>query len=219
MEACRAGSQAGWPSPCLPPSTSDAQAQVLCWLGEGVRKPGILSPDGPRLAMPPPPGANCTDSSVSGGLASKGMGGGSQPPQPSYELLGSPGPKMSAPGAWADPSGALRRFKGAGPWKRREGKAVGIRLVDLWTAQELGGSPGDFQAKPSRPGYQGAEVEVRRMSKKQGGSPLPPGHSASMCCTCPDSIEDAIQRKESLAKKQGLQTPSIAHSPPLQTLN
>lgn len=61
---------------------------------------------------------------------------------------------------------------------------------------------------------------MTRVSGEQGGSPFPlPGHSASMCCRCLGSIEDVIQRKESMAKKQGLQTPSIAHTPPLMTLN
>lgn len=92
--------------------------------------------------------------------------------------------------------------------------------MDLWTAPELGGSPGDFQTEPGRPGHQGVELEVRKQSGKQGGSLSHlPGRSASMCCGCPGFIKDVIQRKESIAKIRGLQTHSVAHSPPLQVFN
>ena len=90
--------------------------------------------------------------------------------------------------------------------------------MDLWTAQELGGPPGDFQAEPGRPGTSWVEVEVRRVSGKQAGTSPP--RAPRFCVSHVSGLHRrGVQREESMAEKQGLQTPGVAHTPPGQTFN
>lgn len=140
------------------------------------------------------------------GASLQGMGGGPQAPQPSCELPGTPGQPCQPLGhgqTQGEPSGDSRA-QGLG----REGRVRqrGVCLIDLWTARELGGSPGDFQAKTGWPGMPvggggGEKGEWEQVTA------FPPGRYALKGRIHQGPIKDVIQRKESMAKNKICKAP------------